>query len=300
MKTLASLGVPVLAALAPLRGASRYPLKLDDAKAVYLTPDRFPIRGDGRSDDSAAIQHAIDRVQETTGQGIVFIPSDRYRISRTLFVWPGIRLIGYGATRPAFVLADDAPGFQTGPAYMVFFAGFRPGSLPARFRESLMSRYRWISKKGPVLHAYFGAVGKKPPHRKPSWIDCRTRGSHHRFPQHVPDSPAPHSDNLPVEPDDIQRIGPPTYAMGVTFRSPMKTRKANFAERFCQVEKRMVIEERSSIGLRIRRCMIDMLKPIASPFRGAGSGIRQIVLRSGVIPPVIETALASTDGQVSG
>ena len=141
MKTLVCLGLLVLAALASQRGASRYPLKLEDAKAVYLTPDRFPIRADGRSDDSARIQQAIDRVQETTGQGIVFIPSGRYRISCTLFAWPGIRLIGYGATRPVFVLADDTPGFQTGPAYMVFFAGFRPGSSSSRFRESFMSRY---------------------------------------------------------------------------------------------------------------------------------------------------------------
>lgn len=141
MKTLFYLGVLALAAHAPQRGASRYPLKLEDANAVYLTPDRFPIHADGRFDDSAAIQQAIDRVQETTGQGIVFIPSGRYRISRTLFVWPRIRLIGYGATRPVFVLADDTPGFQTGPAYMVFFAGFRPGSLSVRLRESFMSRY---------------------------------------------------------------------------------------------------------------------------------------------------------------
>ena len=131
----------MLAVVVPLLGASRYPLKLDDSQAVYLTPDRFPVHADGKSDDSAAIQQAIDRVQETTGQGILFIPPGRYRLTRTLFLWPGIRLIGYGATRPVFLLADDTPGFQNGPAYMVFFAGFRPGSLPARFRASFLSRF---------------------------------------------------------------------------------------------------------------------------------------------------------------
>ena len=94
------IGIILPAVVAPLLGASIYPLKLEDSKAVYLTPDHFPVQADGKADDSAAIQRAIDRVQETTGQGVVFIPSGRYRLTRILFVWPAIRLIGYGATRP--------------------------------------------------------------------------------------------------------------------------------------------------------------------------------------------------------
>jgi Pectate lyase superfamily protein/SMP-30/Gluconolactonase/LRE-like region len=141
MKKAAFIAVALIALVAPLLGASLYPQKPDDPSAVYLTPDQFPVHADGKADDSAAIQQAIDRVQETTGQGILFMPSGRYRITRTLFLWPGIRLIGYGPTRPVFLLADDTPGFQTGPAYMVFFAGFRPGTLPAQFQKLLMSRF---------------------------------------------------------------------------------------------------------------------------------------------------------------
>jgi sugar lactone lactonase YvrE len=141
MKRFTLVGIILLAAVAPLLGASFYPLKLEDSKAVYLTPDHFPVHADGRADDSAAIQQAIDKVQADTGQGVVFVPSGRYRLTRTLFVWPGIRLIGYGTTRPVFVLADDTPGFQLGPSYMVFFAGFRPGTLPARFRKVFLSRF---------------------------------------------------------------------------------------------------------------------------------------------------------------
>jgi hypothetical protein len=138
MKKVPWVGVAVLALVAPLRAASFYPLRLADARAVYLTPDRFPVHANGAADDSAAIQEAINRVQETTGRGIVFIPSGRYLITRTIFVWPGIRLIGYGSKRPVFILADNTPGFQKGPAYMVFFAGFRPGT---RFRTFLTSRF---------------------------------------------------------------------------------------------------------------------------------------------------------------
>jgi sugar lactone lactonase YvrE/polygalacturonase len=109
------------------QGASYYPLRLDDSKAVYLTPDKFPVHGDGIADDSDALQRAIDQVQETTQQGIVFIPEGRYRISRTIYVWPGVRVIGYGSTRPVIILGRNTPGFQQGIAYMVFFAGGRPG-----------------------------------------------------------------------------------------------------------------------------------------------------------------------------
>ena len=123
---IASLAVLLGAAL-PATGASWYPNRLDDPAAVYLTPDKFPVRADGSADDSAALQQAIDKVQQSTGEGIVFIPSGRYRITRTIYVWPSVRVIGYGPTRPVLVLAKDTPGFQQGMAYMVLFAGGRPG-----------------------------------------------------------------------------------------------------------------------------------------------------------------------------
>lgn len=139
----ATLTIVLMAVAAPLFGASSsvYTRRLEDPQATYLSADRFPVHADGKGDDSIAIQQAIDRVQETTGQGILFIPSGQYRLTRTLFVWPGIRLIGYGPTRPVFVLADDTPGFQTGPAYMVFFAGFRPGTLSPRSEKLFANRF---------------------------------------------------------------------------------------------------------------------------------------------------------------
>ncbi len=107
---------------------SQYPARLDDAKAVYLTPDHFPVHADGRADDSDALQQAINKVQETTTQGILFLPSGRYRVTKTIYIWPSIRVIGYGKTRPVLVLAANTPGFQQGPSYMVFFTGNRPAT----------------------------------------------------------------------------------------------------------------------------------------------------------------------------
>src|SRR6202166_2154504 len=106
---------------------SQYSARLDDARAVYLTPDHFPVHADGVADDSDALQQAINKVQETTTQGILFLPSGRYRITRTIYIWPSIRVIGYGKTRPVLVLGAHTPGFQQGPSYMIFFTGDRPG-----------------------------------------------------------------------------------------------------------------------------------------------------------------------------
>ncbi|HXP40130.1 MAG TPA: glycosyl hydrolase family 28-related protein, partial [Candidatus Acidoferrales bacterium] len=124
MRTL--LAAAILLSVVPLSGTSYYSARLDDPKAIYLTQDNFPVKGDGVADDSAALQQAINTVQEKTNQGILFVPPGRYRLTKTIYIWPGIRLIGFGSARPSFVLAANTPGFQQEPAYMVFFAGARP------------------------------------------------------------------------------------------------------------------------------------------------------------------------------
>ena len=112
----------VVLAASSLGASSFYPLRLDDPQAVYLAA-----RGDGITDDTDAIQAAIDRVQETAlHEGIVFVPAGRYRLTRTIHVWPGVRLIGFGAERPALLLGEHTPGYEQGPSYMVFFTGGRP------------------------------------------------------------------------------------------------------------------------------------------------------------------------------
>jgi sugar lactone lactonase YvrE len=114
-----------------LNAASIYTTRLDDPAAVYLTPESFPVRGDGVADDSDAVQQAIDKV---ASGGILFIPRGTYRLTKTLYVWPGVRLIGYGETRPVFTLRENTPGFQEGSGkYMFFFSGGRGrnGSPPS-------------------------------------------------------------------------------------------------------------------------------------------------------------------------
>jgi hypothetical protein len=126
---LMSLGLCSTAAFAQ----SVITTRLDDPKAVYLTAPAFGVHGDGQGDDSAAIQAAIDQAENNAREGIVFVPPGRYRLTRTVYVWPGVRVFGYGATRPVFVLAADTQGFQSGLGVMVMFTGWRGGRVPARF-----------------------------------------------------------------------------------------------------------------------------------------------------------------------
>jgi len=120
-------------AAAQVERPSYYPERPKDAKAVYLVKDSFPVHADGVGDDSLAIQQAIDKARnagadnQRGGSGIVFVPEGRYRLSQTVYVWRGIRLIGYGQRKPVFLLAKNTPGYQSGTGkYMIWFA-HQPG-----------------------------------------------------------------------------------------------------------------------------------------------------------------------------
>jgi len=84
-----------------VHAGSFYPIRPDDPRAVVFD-SAFGAHADGAGDDSDALQRAIDRVQETAGAGVLLIPEGRYRLGKTVHVWQGIRLLGYGAARPVF------------------------------------------------------------------------------------------------------------------------------------------------------------------------------------------------------
>ena len=108
--------------------ASVFPKPPEEPSAVTVAG-----RGDGRTDDSDAIQQALDRARDKTGHGMVFLPSGTYRISRTLIVPPGVRLYGVGPTRPVILLGANTPGFQQGVSTMIVFGGgdqYRVGDVP--------------------------------------------------------------------------------------------------------------------------------------------------------------------------
>src|SRR4051812_43429168 len=92
--------------------ASIYLLKPDDPSAVVLTKAAFPeLHGDGIGDDTAVLQRAID--QASAQSLLLLVPEGRYRISRTIGIPPSTRLIGFGKTRPTFVLGAHTTGYDT-------------------------------------------------------------------------------------------------------------------------------------------------------------------------------------------
>jgi len=168
------LGTLLLTVLFPVQsqannntsGQSFYTTRLEDSKAIYLTPDNFDISPDGDGDDSEAIQEAINKVEDSFNFGIVFIPEGQYQISKTIYIWKGIRLIGYGKNRPVFVLEEDTPGYQDGDGkYMIQFASDKPregrpirDANPGTFYSAISNINFQIKKGNPAaiaIRSYF-------------------------------------------------------------------------------------------------------------------------------------------------
>ncbi|WP_109487402.1 glycosyl hydrolase family 28-related protein [Occallatibacter savannae] len=119
-----ALSIALALSLCPTAfAASVITARLDDPKAVY-------IEGPAGGDSSAELQAAIDKASGTGREGIVFVREGRYSITRTVYLWPGVRLIGYGAARPVFVLPAHTLGFQKGMGVMVMFTGLSPHERP--------------------------------------------------------------------------------------------------------------------------------------------------------------------------
>ncbi|WP_416465434.1 glycosyl hydrolase family 28-related protein [Sphingomonas sp. VDB2] len=124
----ALLAATTLATPAWAATVSVFPVAPEEPTAVTVQAS-----GDGRADDSAAIQQALDQARDKTGHGIVFLPSGTYRISRTLVVPAGVRVYGVGPTRPVILLSPNTPGFQKGVSTMIVFGGgdqYRVGQVP--------------------------------------------------------------------------------------------------------------------------------------------------------------------------
>lgn len=122
---------------AKLKTASFYTARINDPSAVYFDKEHFDVSADGKDDVSDKLQDALDLAhKKENGCNIVFVPEGTYRLSKTIYVPACVRIIGYGKTRPLFVLAKHSPGFGLndpqqgkGPFLFWFIAGgHRPDS----------------------------------------------------------------------------------------------------------------------------------------------------------------------------
>ncbi len=92
-----------------MNGRSFYEQKLADENAVYFETKH----ADGTVDVSGELQDAINAVFKKAGYGVLFVPSGEYLLSKQILIPKAVRVIGYGKTRPKFILQDNAPGFDT-------------------------------------------------------------------------------------------------------------------------------------------------------------------------------------------
>jgi hypothetical protein len=121
-------GAAALPAMAAPASVSAFQTMPEDPRAVVVHA-----KGDGVADDTDAIQQAINSASNKEEGGVVFLPSGRYRITKTILIPLAVRVYGVGAKRPVFVLAPNTPGFQKGVANMVIFTGGdqnRVGKVP--------------------------------------------------------------------------------------------------------------------------------------------------------------------------
>ncbi|MDA3928727.1 MAG: glycosyl hydrolase family 28-related protein, partial [Prolixibacteraceae bacterium] len=100
---------------------SVYQLKPNDHEAVFFTAENFQIKAYGKTDVSEILQITINKLKTEKNFGIIFIPEGKYLISKTIYVPKAIRLIGFGAKRPEFILGENTPGFQQEQNYMFWF-----------------------------------------------------------------------------------------------------------------------------------------------------------------------------------
>ena len=122
---LKRFSVCVLLSLIPqaAAAASVFTARPNDPAAIHVD---VPASRPADAEDTALLQAAIDRAGASPGGGIVLVPAGRYRVTRTLIVWRAVRVIGYGATRPVFVLPERTPGFQAGLGVMMHFTAIGP------------------------------------------------------------------------------------------------------------------------------------------------------------------------------
>lgn len=114
---------------------SVYKEKFQDPAGIFFTKESFPEQEDNKDDVSGTLQMAIDRLVAQQSYGILYIPEGEYRIKNTIKIPPSVRLIGYGKTRPVFVLPDGTEGFgeKTGVPETNAAASFLSGYPGAKY-----------------------------------------------------------------------------------------------------------------------------------------------------------------------
>ncbi|WP_369059004.1 glycosyl hydrolase family 28-related protein [Caulobacter sp. 73W] len=174
-----ALATPTLA----MAGPSVLPAAPDDPRAIVVKAV-----GDGRADDTEAVQQAIDAARDKTGHGLVFLPSGRYRLTRSILVPPGVRMLGVGQTRPVFVLGDNTPGFQEGVATMIVFTGgdqYAVGDIPVPVPTARPTGVKVRDANSGTFYSSMANIDIEIGAGNPAAAGVRFRMAQHAFLRHM-------------------------------------------------------------------------------------------------------------------
>jgi hypothetical protein len=168
-------------------GAGRVGLRLPDhagrpARCESKSRRRRP------ADDTAAIQEAINSASNNGEGGVVFLPSGRYRITRTILVPLAVRVYGIGATRPVFVLAANTPGFQKGVANMVVFTGgdqYTVGKVPVPVASAVPFSENVRDANSSTFYSALSNVDFEIGDGNPAAAAVRQRTAQHSYLSHI-------------------------------------------------------------------------------------------------------------------
>ena len=166
----------------------------EGSHSVYLAAPADPLAvtvkavGDGKADDTAAIQAAIDQASHKGAGGIVFLPSGRYRITKSLLISLGVRVFGAGPTRPVLVLGPHTPGFQAGVANMVVFTGgdqYDVGKVPVPVASAVPFSDRNRDANSATFYSALSNVDFEIGDGNPAAAAVRFRTAQHTFLSHI-------------------------------------------------------------------------------------------------------------------
>ncbi|OJY71229.1 MAG: gluconolaconase [Sphingobium sp. 66-54] len=183
-----SLIIALLALWAPfaVRAASNSAFVTMPADDVAIV---VSAKGDGQADDTDAIQQALDRARRKESRdGLVFLPSGRYRITRTLLVPQGVRIFGVGPTRPVILLADETPGFQTGVSAMIVFTGgdqYAVGEIPVPVPNVVPRDRKVRDANSASFYSAMSNIDVKIGQGNPAAAAVRFRVAQHGFLSHM-------------------------------------------------------------------------------------------------------------------
>ncbi|MBB5786427.1 glycosyl hydrolase family 28-related protein [Jiangella mangrovi] len=126
-----------------------------DPTTVVLGSAGFTTHADGVGDDTAALQAAVDEASRRgianklgdilggardfphgDGGGVVLVPEGTYRLSAPINVWDSVRIVGYGARRPVFVLGASTPGYASSTPRDLFSFRRRPVGGPVTYANN--------------------------------------------------------------------------------------------------------------------------------------------------------------------